>query len=356
MSVRREPAGEATVADEAGTTQQRRFRITAPWIIGGAVVILLLISRFAITDLFFSASSLSTLTPLVGIMIIVATGQAFVISTGGIDLSVPAIITLMGTIVAKSPGGAGSKLVGALALCLGACVVIGLINGLLVEGLGLNALVVTLAVGQLVSGVTRQYAGNVPSIINVPSNLSNAASANVGGVSYLLLVSIAVALLSTFFVHRVVPGRRLVAASAAPRAAFLAGVPARRYRILAYVIGAVAYGIGGVLAAGLVGTPDLTLGNPYLLTSVVAVVLGGAVLTGGRVSPVATLLGAVFVTVLTSDLQVKGLSAGVQLLVQGIVLVVALSVVFVIRHLSGIRRAAQRFRSASPRTPHANLN
>jgi ribose transport system permease protein len=164
------------------------------------------------------------------------------------------------------------------------------------------------------------------------------------------------ALILTFFVHRVVPGRRLVASSAAPAAAFLVGLSARRFRILAYVIGAVAYGIGGVLAAGLVGTPDLTLGTPYLLTSVVAVVLGGAVLTGGRVSPIATLLGAVFITVLNSDLQVKGLSAGGQLLVQGIVLVLALSVVFLIHHLSRLRQWVQRLRPTDPRTPKATLN
>jgi len=101
-----------------------------------------------------------------------------------------------------------------------------------------------------------------------------------------------------------------------------------------------------VLAAGQVGTPDLTLGDPYLLASVVAVVLGGAVLTGGRVSPVATLLGAVFITVLDYDLRVEGYSAGVRLVVQGAVLALGLTLVFVLQNLPRIRQRVRSLRAA----------
>jgi ribose transport system permease protein len=333
-----------------------RLRATPLTVITVAVILLLLISQLVVTSHFFTLGSMSTLTPLVGIMIIVATGQAFVISTGGIDLSVPAVITLMGSIVLKESAEKSDRLVGALVLCVVACVIIGLINGLLIEVLRLNALVVTLAVGQLVAGYTRLYRGDVLTFTNVPKNLSDAAGADVGGVSYLLFVAIAVALLATFFLHRIVPGRRLVASSAAARAATLAGVRARGYRVLAYVLAALAYGTGGVLAAGQVATPDLTLGDPYLLTSVVAVVLGGAVLTGGRVSPVATLLGAVFITVLDYDLRVKGYSAGVRLVVQGAVLALGLSLVFAIQNLPRARQWLRSLRAPGLRGRQATIN
>ena len=137
-------------------------------------------------------------------------------------------------------------------------------------------------------------------------------------------------MVATFFLHRVVVGRRLVAGSTAARAAVLTGIRAPLYRVAAYVVAALVYGVGGVLAAGQTGTPDLTLGEPYLLTSVVAVVLGGAALTGGRVSPIATLMGAVFITVLDFDLRVHGLSAGARLIAQGAVLVLGLSLIHVI--------------------------
>ncbi|UGS38979.1 ABC transporter permease [Capillimicrobium parvum] len=325
-----------------------RLRVTPLTVITGAVIVLLAVSQFFVTSNFFKLASLSTLTPLIGIMIIVATGQAFVVSTGGIDLSVPAVMTLMGSIVLKESAQQSDNLPKALLTCAVVCVVIGLLNGVLVEILRLNALVVTLAVGQLVFGAMRLYRGDVLTFTNVPSNLSDAAGADLGGVSYLFIFAILFALASTFFLHRIVPGRRLVASSAAARAATLAGVRARSYRVFAYVLAALAYGIGGVLAAGQVGTPDLTLGDPYLLSSVVAVVLGGAVLTGGRVSPVATLLGAVFITVLDYDLRVKGYSAGVRLIVQGAVLALGLSLVFVIQNLPRIRQGYRSLRPGSP--------
>jgi ribose transport system permease protein len=343
----RKPAGP-----DARLASRPRLRVTPVVVIGIAVVLLLIISQLVVTSNFFKLGSLSTLTPLIGIMIIVATGQTFVISTGGIDLSVPAVITLVGSIVLKQSAEQSGRLFGALALCAVACVVIGLVNGLLIEGLRLNALVVTLAVGQLVAGGTRLYRGDVLTFTNVPHNLSTAATAEVGGISYLLPIAVVVAVVATLFLHRVVAGRRLVASSAAPGAALLSGLRARGYRILAYVIAALAYGVGGVLAAGQIGTPDLTLGDPYLLTSIVAVVLGGAVLTGGRVSPVGTLLGATFITVLDYDLRVAGYSAGVRQVVQGVVLVVGLSVAFGLQSLPRIRR----LRPSAPNDAHTTVN
>lgn len=204
---------------------------------------------------------------------------------------------------------------------------------------------VTLAVGQLVTGYTNIYRGQVLAFTNVPNNLADAAGKRIGGVSYLLLVSVALALIASFFLHRMVAGRRLVASSAAPGTALLVGFRANGYRIFAYVLASCAYGVGGVLAAGQLRTPDLTLGNPYLLTSIAAVVLGGATLTGGRISPLATLLGAAFITILDYDLQVEGYSAGINLLVQGAVLIFALSLGYGIRNLS---RLGQKLTWAGP--------
>jgi ribose transport system permease protein len=298
----------------------------------------MVVSQLVVTSSFFSRGTLSTLTPLIGILVLVAVGQAFVISTGGIDLSLPATMTLMGAIVLKQSAGHDGGLLGALLVCAGVCVAIGFVNGVLVEGLGLSSLVVTLAVGQLVLGGTQLYRGAVPPVQQVPPNLAGWATADIRGISCILVVSFALAVVATFFLHRVVVGRRLVAGSTAARAAVLSGIRAPLYRVAAYMVAALVYGVGGVLAAGQTGTPDLTLGEPYLLTSVVAVVLGGAALTGGRVSPIATLMGAVFITVLDFDLRVQGLSAGARLIVQGAVLALGLSLIHVIGVLAEMRR------------------
>ena len=320
----------------------RLVRPTSTLVVTGAVVLLIAVSQLAVTSSFFTRGTLSTLTPLVGVLALVAIGQAFVISTGGIDLSLPATMTLVGAIVLEQSGGRNGELLGALVLCAAACIAIGFVNGILVEGLRLNSLVVTLAVGQLVLGCTQLYRGAVPPVQQVPDNIAAWATADVGGISGVLLASLALAVLATFFLHRVVVGRRLVASSTAERAAALTGIRAPLYRVAAYVVAALVYGVGGVLAAGQTVTPDLTLGEPYLLTSVVAVVLGGAALTGGRVSPVATLMGGVFITVLDFDLRVRGFSAGPRLIVQGAVLVLGLSLIHVVRHRAEFGRALRR--------------
>lgn len=296
--------------------------------IGTALIVLLLLSQFVVSQHFFGRASLSVLTPLVGTMIIVTIGQALVIGTGGIDLSVSAVITLVGQIVLKESLGQSDHLASALVACLIVCVVIGLVNGLLIEGLGLNALVVTLAVGQLVEGATTMYRGQIAHYTNVPANLASFAGGDFLGVSYLLYIAVGLAIVLAVFVHRIVPGRRLVLSSAARRTATLVGIHAKSYRILTYVIAACLYGLGGVLAAGQLQTPDLSLGSPYLLATVAAAVLGGAALTGGRVSMLATLLGAAFLTILDYDLEVKGYSIGIQTMAQGFVLIIALALAF----------------------------
>ena len=201
MNAGTKPGEDLGAEPEGRQSRIRAFRVTPLWVITVAVGVLLIVSQFAVTSQFFARSSLSTLTPLIGILVLVATGQAFVISTGGIDLSVPATITLMGTIVQKASGGANDKLAQTVLLCVVACIAIGLLNGLLVEGLRLNALVVTLAVGQLVSGFTRLYRGEVLQFTDVPPKLASAAGANVGGVSYLLMIAGGVGVLATVFLH-----------------------------------------------------------------------------------------------------------------------------------------------------------
>lgn len=328
---------DAPVASRRGAMQ-----ITPLTIIALAVLLLFVISEFAVAGSIFSRSTLSTLTPLIAFLIIAALGQAFVIGTGGIDLTVPFTITLVGAIMVKQSGGANGGLGEALVLAFVVCVAIGLLNGLLVEGLKLNALVVTLATGQLIAGATRLYRGEVLAVTDVPPRLSDWAGASVGGVSYLLLIAVVVSLLGTAFLHRGLLGRRLVASSASQPAAFYAGIRARSYRLLAYVVASIMYGLAGVLLSGHVGTPDLTLGDPYLLTTIVAVVLGGAVLSGGRVSPVATLLGAIFVAVLDYNLQVEGLASGARMIVQGVVLALALSLAFFLQRAQGFGRLLRR--------------
>lgn len=305
--------------------------VTPLTVITIGVLVMLLLAALQTEGQVFSRSILSAVTPLVGVMILAAAGQALVIGTGGIDLSVPAAITVSGIILTTFTDGDGSKLAPAIVIVLIAVMLMGLVNGILVEIFGLNSLVVTLAVGLLAIGLGRLYRGQLLSVTGVPEPLVTFSGANVGGVSYLLLASILLAGLATFFVWLTVPGRRLVASSASVAAGTLVGLRAVSYRIAAFMIAGLLYGIAGIMLSGLLTTPDLAIGEPYLLAPIVAVVLGGAALAGGRVSFVATLLGAVFVSLLNLNLAVAGFTGGMPALVQGLVLALGLTLVFLLR-------------------------
>ncbi len=314
-------------------------------IISVGVFVLVALAGIQTSGSIFGQGILSAFTPLVGIMILASAGQALVISTGGIDLSIPSAITVVGVIMLKFPDSENSMLLQAMVVSLIAVIIMGLINGVLVEVFGLNSLVVTLAVGMLAIGFARLYRGQILNVSSVPSFLVDFSSNNLSGVSYILIASIVFAALGTFVVWLTIPGRRLVASSASVAAGILVGIQARTYRVFAYVIAATLYGVAGILLSGLLRTPDLTIGAPYLLAPIVAVVLGGAVLSGGRVSFVATLLGAVFVSLLTLNLQVAGFTGGAPALAQGLVLALGLTIVFLLREKK-IRRPLWGRRSA----------
>jgi ribose transport system permease protein len=322
MQTSAEPA--TALAERA--TARRPFALPGLGILG-ANLVLVLIAVVLLQINLFSRGSMSTLTPVIGVMVLIALGQAFVIGTGGIDLSIPSTVTLVGVILVKSARGDDGALWRALVICLVACLVIGLVNGLLVEVVHLNALVVTLATGQLIAGATRMYRGQALAVTRVPDRLSEFSRTSFGNISMILVVALVVAVLVALWLKFHTSGRRLSASSVARSAADHSGLAATRQRITAWVLATLLVGIGAVLLAGQIATPDMRLGQPYLLTSIVAVVLGGAAISGGRVKVAGTALGALFIVLLEHVFRVRGFSSGVGLVVQGLVLAIGLALV-----------------------------
>lgn len=304
---------------------RRQFQWTPLKVILVANVLLILFLQFVAGQNLFEPRTLSTLTPLLGIMAIIGLAQAFVIGTGGIDLSVPHVVTLMGIVMLKESGGLDSNLPWALLVAAIVCIIIGLVNGILIEVLGFNPLVTTLATGQVIMGATIIYRGASLNTTRVPDALYGWVRGGAFGLSIILITAVLLVLVTVLFVRRIVVGRRLVLASASAKASELVGVRQRTYRVSAWVIAALIGGGGGVLMAGQIASPDMSSGGPYLLSSIVVVVLGGAMLTGGRVSPFGTLLGATFIILLDHGLAVMGFSSGARMLVQGVVLALGLA-------------------------------
>jgi ribose transport system permease protein len=206
----------------------------------------------------------------------------------------------------------------AIVVALGISMLIGLVNGLLVGVLKLNALIVTLAVGQVVRGLAIDYAAGVANEASVPDRLSIWATTQFQGASWIFWLGIIVAIVLTLILRYTVIGRRFQSVGANPMAARLTGIHVNLYIVLAYVSAAMLYGLAGILLAGFIRSPTLGLGTAYLLAPIAAVVIGGASLTGGLANVPSTWAAAFFLTVLSQMLRVLGLSSALQFVAFGI--------------------------------------
>jgi ribose transport system permease protein len=268
-----------------------------------------------------SRVALSAIAPFAALLAITALGQMLVIMTGGIDLSTPGTLTLSAMIVAGVGEQSDSRIWIAILTAVGVAALIGLVNGILIGGLKLNALIVTLATGQIVVGIVSRYVRTFPVQSAVPVGLSDWAASRFLGVSPVFWVGVAVTVLFIVGLRYTSVGRRFQVVGANPVSSQLIGLRVTLTQILVYMAAAVLYAIAGVALAGLLRNPGVNIGSPYLLGPIAAVVIGGASLAGGLASPLSTFAAAFFLTGLNQMMRSLGLATSLQFLVFGLVII-----------------------------------
>jgi len=268
-----------------------------------------------------SGPALNSIAPFGTFLAITALGQMLVIMTGGIDLSVPGTFTLAAVVTVGLAQGADDRLWPAIAVALALAALVGLINGILIGGLGLNALIVTLAVGQIVTGIAIRYYTSEAIQTPVPAKLSAWTSARFLGVTRTFWVGVALTAVLIVIFRFTTPGRRFQVVGANPTASRIAGLRVNLNQMSAYVLASILYGVAGILLAAVLRTVSITIGAPYLLGPIAAVVIGGASLTGGLASPLSTWAAAFFLAGLNQMMRVMGLPTALQFVVFGIVII-----------------------------------
>jgi ribose transport system permease protein len=261
------------------------------------------------------------IAPYGAVLGLAALGQMLVIMTGGIDLSVPGTMSLAAVIMVGVGDGSNENIWIAIATAIAVAALIGLVNGLLIGGLRLNALITTLAVGLIVAGVVNRYASTFPVQSRVPPGLSDWISTRIFGVSPVFWIGAGVTTVLIVGLRFTAVGRRFQAVGANPVASHVVGVRVNLNQILVYVVAAVFYAIAGVALAGLLRNPGVAVGTTYLLGPIAAVVIGGASLTGGLASPLSTFVAALFLTGLNQMLRTMGLPTSLQFVVFGLVII-----------------------------------
>jgi ribose transport system permease protein len=289
------------------------MRFAAIWI---AILVLIGACAVIVPRSLLPSTFLATV-PLAAFLAIAAIGETLVLMSRGIDLSTPAVITLSSTLILGISRGHDSDVWMAVLVALASALAIGLVNGILVAVLELNALIVTLAVGAVTSGVTLWYRESLPAESRVPPAMAAWGGSRILGVNVSVWVAIILVLALTVVLRKTAAGRRFVAVGANPRAARIAGIHVSLYQMAAFTIAALLYGIAGILLSAFIRNPTLKVGDPYLLAPVAAAVLGGTAVSGGVGSMVAVAGAALFLTQLGQSLKMLGLSTAFQFVIYG---------------------------------------
>lgn len=249
------------------------------------------------------------LLELAAVIGIVAAGQTLVILMGGIDLSVGAVITVTAILLPLiSPAADPTGLVGivlALALATG----IGLLNGAGAAYLRVPPIIMTLAMATFLQGLLVIVAGGSAVTVSNPAVILLGQARPLGipaGILLWIVVSIVVLLI----IHRMPLGARFLALGANPLAARLSGVSVARNTLLLYALSGFFAGLAGILVLGMNRQGYVGIGDPYLLMSIAAVVLGGTSILGGRGTYAGTIPGAILLVTTTALITVVNASPG----------------------------------------------
>ncbi len=270
---------------------------------------------------------------------ILASGQLYVIVSGGFDLSVGSLITLVvvgSSMLSNNDPGATWWVIAAM-FGIGLCV--GLINGLIVCYLKVPSLIATLGMMITLNGFAFMWSGGAPRGY-LPDSYRWFGRANITDMPLIrflpvaLIVLIVAGLALWALMHRTNYGRMLLAVGDNPRAAQLAGVPVNRVRIAAFVVSALSAVVTGILLGGFAGV-STDVGRGYELQAITAAVLGGAALLGGRGSVPAAIAGALTLTAIFTLLNFLGLPQPVRQVVQGLILIAAVALAMHRRRRTG---------------------
>lgn len=282
-----------------------RHKAVLAWL----VVVAVWIAASLLTRGFGAYGHLRYLLELAAVIGLVAAGQTLVVIGGGIDLAVGAVITVTAILlpllsVSWDPTG----LVGVAATLLVAAG-IGFLNGLGIAALRVHPLIMTLAMATLLQGLLVIVAGGSAITVRNPV-VEWLGSARPAGVPVGILLWLAVSAGVLVLLHRTAAGARIFALGTSPLAARLSGVDIGRTTVLLYTLSGLMAGIAGVLVLGMNRQGYVGIGDPYLLTSIAAVVLGGTSILGGRGTYAGTIPGAILLVTITALITVVNASPG----------------------------------------------
>ncbi|MFV2145030.1 MULTISPECIES: ABC transporter permease [Isoptericola] len=288
-----------------------------------ALLLLCLVGFLTGGDRFASLTNLMIILSLASAIGVLSIGMTFVITTGGIDLSVGSVVGLStvwaSTLATQNLADQyGWIVMVGCALLVGLAA--GLVNGVVIAYGNVVAFIATLAMLVAARGLAELIANRRTQIVDVPS-FDNTFQGNLVGVPKIVWIFVLVAVVGWFLLNRTTFGRRTVAVGGNPEAARLAGINVKRHLVYVYGLSGLAAGIAGVMMLARTGAGSSTTGMLWELEAIAAVVVGGTLLAGGRGTIVGTVIGALIFATLSNVFIINNLDSSVQAIAKGAIIV-----------------------------------
>ena len=276
-------------------------------------------------DRFLTLQNFSLILQQVMVVGTIAIGQTLIILTAGIDLSCGMIMALGSIVMTKMGADFGLSAPVAITLGIAATAGFGLINGLLVTKAKLPPFIVTLGTLNIAFAITQLYSGSqtVTEVSDGLTWLGNSFRIGETNILYGVVLMLALYLITWLFLRETAPGRHIYAVGNSPEATRLTGISTDKVLLGVYVLAGVFYGLASLLSVARIGAGDPNAGQTENLDAITAVVLGGTSLFGGRGIILGTLVGALIVGVFRNGLTLMGVSSVYQILVTGILVILA---------------------------------
>lgn len=286
-------------------------------------LLILIIVGSALSPAFLSSTNFSNVLRLSAVIGLLAIGQTLVVLSGGggIDLSVASVAAASAVIGAMYQGyGLAAVLVASLL----AGAFFGLINGLGVALSGLQPFIVTLATLTIARGVAFELTNAQPLYLSLPG-LEILSRGNVLGIPVPIIILALAVVVAQAILSKTVYGRSLYAVGGNEDAAYGAGINVRNYRISVYIISGILAGLAGVIGMAQLNTADPNFANGYELSAIAAVVVGGALLSGGRGTIIGTLIGVLIMALVSNLLNLMNVNPWTNLMVTGLIIIIVVS-------------------------------
>jgi ribose transport system permease protein len=284
-----------------------------------AFVVLVLIAASA-SEVFFTPRNISNLFRQIVTNGLVSLGMLVTILTGGIDLSVGSIVALAGIVAAGLTDQIGLPL--AILVALGAGVLAGSVNGLIIARFKLAPFIVTLATMSAIRGAVYVYS-EIPQVPENPAFRALLGGGFIGPVPVPAIIMLISYVLVGLFLNRTTPGRAIVAIGGNEEAVRLAGINVGRNIWLAYAMSGFFAALAGVLVASRLGIAQPSVGLGYELDAIAACVIGGAVLGGGGGGVIGTFAGVLTLGLIDNLLNLFGVQTYYQQITKGLIIVLA---------------------------------